>query len=210
VKEWFLVILLNPISELQHTPLPPKYCEPRSVPQLFIFPLFSPHTHIWVYQKAWEHINKAHRRGGRGTFPKWGPRLGYRLILNPLFWECLYPKALLYIRNLERGNFEKNKLNIKLYPNSSLKNFSNFRNLTKVESPLPNQIRTYPKWKKVHLYFEMSDFIVFSFQWWRLVYFCFTQGRSESSLTFPSNGQSNALDLIVIMCVLSFPSFTIY
>jgi hypothetical protein len=51
-----LVILPSPISELQHAPLPPKCYEPGNVPQLFILPLFSPHTHIWVYQGAWEHV----------------------------------------------------------------------------------------------------------------------------------------------------------
>jgi hypothetical protein len=51
---------------------------------------------------------------------------------------------------------------------------------------------------------------MFSSQWWQLVHLCFTQGKSESSLTFPSNGQNNAPYLTVIMCVLSFPSFTIY
>jgi hypothetical protein len=45
---------------------------------------------------------------------------GYCFILDPLFWECPYPKALLYKRNLEWGNSEKNKLNLKLYSNSSL------------------------------------------------------------------------------------------
>ncbi len=96
-------------------------------------------------------VGKTH---GRGPFPKWGPRLGYRPILDPLFWECLYPRALLCTRNLERGNFEKNKLNF--IQTHHFKNFSKFRNLTKVGNPLPNQIRIYPKWKKVHLYFEMS------------------------------------------------------
>jgi len=38
---------------------------------------------------------------------------------------------------------------------------------------------------------------------------CFTQGRSEFSSTFPSNGQRNAPNLTIIMCVLSFPSFAI-
>jgi hypothetical protein len=35
------VILPSLIPELQHAPLPPKYCEPRSAPQLLLFPLFS-------------------------------------------------------------------------------------------------------------------------------------------------------------------------
>jgi hypothetical protein len=62
-------------------------------------------------------VSKGH---GWGTFPKWGVGFGYCLILDPLFWECPYPTALLYTRNLEWGNSEKNKLNLKLYPNSSL------------------------------------------------------------------------------------------
>jgi hypothetical protein len=44
-----LVILPSPILELQHTPLPPKCCEPRSVPQILALFLFSLQTHIWVY-----------------------------------------------------------------------------------------------------------------------------------------------------------------
>jgi hypothetical protein len=48
--------------------------------------------------------------------------------------------------------------------------------------------------------------IVFSSQWWHLVHLCFI----EFSSTFPSNGQSNAPNLTIIMCVFSFPSFTIY
>jgi hypothetical protein len=56
VSDWLLVIILNLISELQHAPLPPKCCELRSVPQLLTFPLFSLHTHIWVYQGAWERV----------------------------------------------------------------------------------------------------------------------------------------------------------
>jgi len=41
VSEWLLVILPSPILELQHTPLPPKCCEPGNVPQLLTFMLFS-------------------------------------------------------------------------------------------------------------------------------------------------------------------------
>ncbi len=48
--------------------------------------------------------------------------------------------------------------------------------------------------------------ILFSSQWWCLLHLCFT----EFSSAFPSNGQSNAPNLTIIMCVLSFPSFTIY
>ncbi len=56
VSDWLLIILPNPILELQHTALPPKCYEPVSVLQLFILPLFSPQTHIWVYQGAWERV----------------------------------------------------------------------------------------------------------------------------------------------------------
>jgi len=52
-----LVILPSPhLGALVRPPLPPKYCEPRSVPQLFTLPLFSFQTHIWVNQGAWEHV----------------------------------------------------------------------------------------------------------------------------------------------------------
>jgi hypothetical protein len=62
---WFCVSLcewvnachvLSPTSELQHAPLPPKYCEPKNMPQLLVFPLFSLQIHAWVYQGAWECI----------------------------------------------------------------------------------------------------------------------------------------------------------
>jgi hypothetical protein len=33
---------------------------------------------------------------GWGTFPKCGAKLGYRLILGHLFWECSHPRALPY------------------------------------------------------------------------------------------------------------------
>jgi hypothetical protein len=36
------ITLPSPIPEFQHTPLPPKCYELRSVPQLFLLPLFSP------------------------------------------------------------------------------------------------------------------------------------------------------------------------
>jgi len=49
-----LINLSNPILELQHALLPPKCCEPRSVPQLFALSLFSLQIHIRVYQRAWE------------------------------------------------------------------------------------------------------------------------------------------------------------
>ncbi len=54
VSIWLLVILPNLIPELQHTPLPPKCYEPKSVPKLLTISLFSLHTHIWIYQGAWE------------------------------------------------------------------------------------------------------------------------------------------------------------
>jgi hypothetical protein len=50
VHNWCLSFFLIPISGLQHAPLPPKCCEPGTMPQLFTLPLFSPQTHIWVYQ----------------------------------------------------------------------------------------------------------------------------------------------------------------
>jgi hypothetical protein len=40
VSEWLLVILPNPISKLQHTPLPSKCHEPKSMPQLLTFSMF--------------------------------------------------------------------------------------------------------------------------------------------------------------------------
>jgi hypothetical protein len=99
-----------------------------------------------------------------------------------------------------------------------------------VESIFPNHIGITPKWKKAHLYFEISHFskkndwkmhgiflkgylhflsLYFSSQWKCLVHLCFTQGRSKFSSTFPNISQSNAPNLTIIMCVLSFPSFTI-
>jgi hypothetical protein len=52
-----LVILPSPILELQHTPLPTKCYELGSVPQLLTLLLFSPKTHIWIYQEVWEHVS---------------------------------------------------------------------------------------------------------------------------------------------------------
>ncbi len=49
-------------------------------------------------------VGKAH---GWVTFPKWGAKLGYCLILDPLFRECPNFRALLYTRNLEWGNYER-------------------------------------------------------------------------------------------------------
>jgi hypothetical protein len=57
VNNWCLSLFLVPIPELQHALLSPKCCEVRSVPQLFTLSLFSPHTHIWVYQGAWGCVN---------------------------------------------------------------------------------------------------------------------------------------------------------
>ncbi len=56
VNNWCLSIFLVPIPKLEHAPLPPKCCKPRSVPQLFTILLFLPQTHIWVYQGAWERV----------------------------------------------------------------------------------------------------------------------------------------------------------
>ncbi len=52
-----LVNLLSPIPKLQHAPLPPKCCKPRSMPQLLTLLLFSFQIHIWIYQGVWERIN---------------------------------------------------------------------------------------------------------------------------------------------------------
>jgi hypothetical protein len=42
-----LVILPSPIPKLQHTPLPPpKCCEPRSMPQLDSFVVFTLDSHL--------------------------------------------------------------------------------------------------------------------------------------------------------------------
>jgi hypothetical protein len=41
VSDWLLVILPNPILELQHAPLPPKCCESGNVPQLLLLSLSS-------------------------------------------------------------------------------------------------------------------------------------------------------------------------
>jgi hypothetical protein len=56
VSNWCLSLFLITISELYQAPPPPKCCEPRSMPQLLTLFLFSPYTHIWVYQRAWECI----------------------------------------------------------------------------------------------------------------------------------------------------------
>jgi hypothetical protein len=41
VSDWKFVILLSPIKELQHAPLPPKCCKLGSVPWLLVLPLFT-------------------------------------------------------------------------------------------------------------------------------------------------------------------------
>ncbi len=56
VSDWLLVILPSLISKLQHAPLPPKCYEPGNMPQLLILSMSSFHTHIWIYQGAWERI----------------------------------------------------------------------------------------------------------------------------------------------------------
>jgi len=53
---WMIELLINlpsPILELQHAPLPPKCCEPRSVPQFLSFRCFHLWTRNWVHQGAW-------------------------------------------------------------------------------------------------------------------------------------------------------------
>ncbi len=57
VNKWCLSLFLVPILELQHALLPPKCCEPRTVPQLLTLLMFSPQTHIWVYQGAWDRVS---------------------------------------------------------------------------------------------------------------------------------------------------------
>jgi hypothetical protein len=57
VSDYVLVIFPSPISELQHTLLPQKCCEPGNMLWLFALPLFSLQTHIWVYPEVWERIN---------------------------------------------------------------------------------------------------------------------------------------------------------
>jgi hypothetical protein len=42
VNNWGLSLFLVPILELQHAPLPPKCCKPKSVPQLLALQMFSP------------------------------------------------------------------------------------------------------------------------------------------------------------------------
>ncbi len=72
VSEWLLVILPNPILEFWHAPLPPKCCEPGSMPQLLTFLLFSPETHILVYQGTSECVT-----------------LGSISCTFPHLWECV-------------------------------------------------------------------------------------------------------------------------
>ncbi len=50
-----LVFLPSPILELQHAPLPPKCCEPGSVPQFCPFVVFTLDSHL-SFEGAWEHV----------------------------------------------------------------------------------------------------------------------------------------------------------
>jgi hypothetical protein len=54
VSNWCLSFFLVSISELQHTPLPPKCYEPENMLQFLIFSLFSYQTHIWTYEGVCE------------------------------------------------------------------------------------------------------------------------------------------------------------
>jgi len=49
-----LVTRLSPHSGALARPSTPEMLQVRNVPQLLILPLFSPWTHIWVYQGAWQ------------------------------------------------------------------------------------------------------------------------------------------------------------
>ncbi len=48
-----LVLLLSPVSELEHAPLPLKCYKPGDVPQLLFLSLFSPWTRSLVQKGAW-------------------------------------------------------------------------------------------------------------------------------------------------------------
>jgi hypothetical protein len=53
---WIIDLLVtrpNPHPRVLAHLLPPKCCEPRSIPQFFILSLFSPWIHSWIYQGAW-------------------------------------------------------------------------------------------------------------------------------------------------------------
>ncbi len=47
-----LVILPNPIPEFQHALYPSKCCEPKSMPQFLVLPLFSLQIHIWNLSRS--------------------------------------------------------------------------------------------------------------------------------------------------------------
>jgi hypothetical protein len=53
VSDWVLVLLLSPISEFEHAPLPLKCYKPGNMPQLLFLLLFSPWTRSWVQKGAW-------------------------------------------------------------------------------------------------------------------------------------------------------------
>jgi multisubunit Na+/H+ antiporter MnhG subunit len=71
-----LVILPSFIMELQHALLPSKCNELGNMLRLFAFSLFSLHTHIWVYQRAWEHMTEGLCTNGRchtkDSWTSWG------------------------------------------------------------------------------------------------------------------------------------------
>ncbi len=46
-------LVIVPILELQHAPLPTKCYEPKSVPNFLSFYCFHIWTHSWVYQRVW-------------------------------------------------------------------------------------------------------------------------------------------------------------
>ncbi len=52
-----LVTHLNPISELQHAPLPSKCYEPRTCSNSFSFQCFHLWTCSWIHQRVWGCIN---------------------------------------------------------------------------------------------------------------------------------------------------------
>jgi hypothetical protein len=57
--KWSLLILPSPILELQHTPLPLQSAESQGAcTELLTFPMFTTLDSSWVYQGAWERVNK--------------------------------------------------------------------------------------------------------------------------------------------------------
>jgi len=56
-----LVNLPSPISKLQHTPLPLKWCEPKTRPNSFSFCCLHLWTCNWVHQGAWGCVNTMFR-----------------------------------------------------------------------------------------------------------------------------------------------------